>query len=214
MGLIIGAIGALMGAAVAVSKALAVVGMAVEGLRVVGNAVMGIAKALGIVKEEHKAEELGDRALQAEEKGMRPEDYEKYEDWVRAIEKDDWGYDPERNKDMDEREKIEKGIQVSTAVTMERFPDIPVQSFQKFFEVVGDNPGFLTVERMGEIGKIAAEDREEFKNIVNYIIGEEENHDVIDGVVDRLMEAEKAITPGLSDREAYAKVASFRNIDR
>ena len=210
MGLILGAIGALVGAAVTVSKALAVVGMAVEGLRVVGNGILGIAKALGIVKPERKVEELGDRAMQAEEKGMNPEDYPNYEAWVKAIENDDWGYDPEKNRGINDEEKILKGVEVSTAVTMERFPEI---SIGDFFSLAGKEQEFFSAERMGEIGKIAANDEENFKNIVNYMTGIEKNHDVIDSTVDVLMDVEKKITPGLNDKEAYRKVASFRLID-
>lgn len=68
MGLILGAIGAIVTAAVTVSKALAVVGLAGQGLKVIGNAIASIAKALGIIKPERDVEEIGDRALQAEEK--------------------------------------------------------------------------------------------------------------------------------------------------
>lgn len=210
MGLILGAVGAIIGAAVTVSEALAVAGMAVEGLKVLGNAVLGIAKALGVVKPERKVEELGDRAMQAQERGMEPENYPAYENWVRAIEEDDWGYDPERNKDIDEREKVRKGIEVSTAVAMERFPEIPIGDFIRLAE---KNPDFFSEERMGEIGKIAAKDEDEFKALVGYVLGTEKRHDIIDGAVDVLMEVEKSITPRLSDGEAYAKAASFRQID-
>ena len=80
-----------MAAAVTVSKALAVVGLAVQGLKIVGNAIVSIAKALGIIKPERTVEEIGDRALQAEEKGITPDKYESYEAWIKEIEKDDWG---------------------------------------------------------------------------------------------------------------------------
>ena len=128
MGLILGTIGAIVAAAVTVSKALAVVGLAVQGLKIVGNAIVSIAKALGIIKPERTVEEIGDRALQAEEKGITPDKYESYEAWIKEIEKDDWGYDPEKNKDMDLQKKILKGVEVATAVTMERFPGLPTKN--------------------------------------------------------------------------------------
>ena len=119
MGLILGAIGAITAAAVSVTKALAVVGLAVEGLKVIGNAIASIAKELGIIKPDRDIEEFGDRALQAEEKGITPDKYSSFEEWVKDIEKDDWGYDPERNKDMPPEKKILKGVEVASAVVLE-----------------------------------------------------------------------------------------------
>lgn len=210
MGLITGIIGAITAGAVAVTEALAVVGMAVEGLKVIGNALTSIAKTLGIIKPERKVEDLGDRALQAETQGMDPEDYPDYASWVRAIEEDDWGYDPERNKDIPLEQKILKGIEVSTAVAMERFPQIAID---RFFSLAADDPDFFTVERMDEIAEIAADDSQKFADIVNYITGEEKDHSVIENTVDTLMDIEKGIHPDMSERDAYIKVASFRKIE-
>ncbi len=209
MGLILGAIGAIVTAAVTVSKALAVVGLAVQGLKVIGNAIASIAKALGIIKPERDVEEIGDRALQAEEKGMTPDKYSSYEAWVKDIEKDDWGYDPEKNKDMAPEKKVLKGVEVSTAVTMERFPDLPVQ---EFFSLAGKNPEFFTVERMDEIGKLASTDSEAFGKVVNYVTGAAKDHTTVDSASDILMDIEKAIDPGVSDNIAYDKVAGYKGM--
>lgn len=210
MGLITGIIGVITAGAIAVTKALAAVGMAVEGLKVVGNSIASIAKALGIVKPDRKVEDLGDRAMQAEEQGMKPEDYASYEAWVKAIEEDDWGYDPEKNKDISVEEKVLKGVEVSSAATMEKFPEVEVSNF---LGLAAKEPEFFTVERMEEIGKIAVEDIDTFTDIVNYVTGDEKNHDIVGNTVDVLMDIEKSITPEISDIEAYAKVASFRQID-
>jgi len=209
MGLILGAIGAIVTAAVSVSKALAVVGLAVQGLKVIGNAVASIAKALGIIKPERDVADIGDRALQAEEKGMTPDKFSSYEAWVKAIEKDDWGYDPEKNKDMDEKTKILKGVEVSSGVTMERFPGLPIQDF---FKLTAKNPEFFTVERMDEIGKIAGNDEDEFGKIVNYVTGSAKDHTTVDAATDILMDIERAIDPGMSENIAYDKVAGYKGM--
>jgi len=206
IGLILGAIGALVAAAVTVSKALAVVGLAVEGLKVVGNAIMGIAKALGIIKPERKVEDLGDRAFQAEEKGLKPENYPTYVAWVQAIDKDDWGYNPEKNKDMPVEQKVLKGVEVSTAVTMERFPKLPILGF---FTTASKNPGFFTVERLDEIGKLASTDSKAFGEVVNYVTGAEKSHSGIESATDILMNIEKTISNDMDDDATYAKVASY-----
>lgn len=209
MGLILGAIGAIVAAAVTVSKALAVVGLAVQGLRVIGNAIASIAKALGIIKPERDIEEIGDRALQAEEKGMTPDKYSSYEAWVNDIEKDDWGYDPEKNKDMDVEKKVLKGVEVSTAVTIERFPGIPIQDF---FCLAGKNPEFFTVERMDELGKLARTDADAFEKVVGYVTGASKDHETVNMATDILMEIEKTVDSGVSENIAYDRVAEYKGL--
>lgn len=209
MSLILGAIGAIVTAAVTVSKALAVVGLAVQGLKVLGNAIASIAKALGIIKPERDIEEIGDRALQAEEKGITPDKYSSYEAWVKDIEKDDWGYDPEKNRDMDSQDKVLKGVEVSTAVTMERFPGLPIQ---EFFSLAGKNQGFFTVERMDEIGKLASADSDTFSKVVNYVTGSAKDHATVDAASDILMDIERTIDPGLSENLAYDRVATYKGM--
>lgn len=209
MSLILGVIGAITTAAVTVSKALAVVGLAVQGLKVIGNAIASIAKALGIIKPERDVEEIGDRALQAEEKGMTPDKYSSYEEWVKDIEKDDWGYNPEKNKDMDSEKKIMKGVEVSTAVTMERFPQLPIR---EFFSLAGKNPEFFTVERMDELGKLASTDADGFGKVVGYVTGASKDHETVNTAIDILMGVEKAIDSGINDNIAYDRVAGYKDL--
>ena len=207
LGLIAGAVGTFVSGAISVSKALAVVGLAVQGLKVIGNAISSIAKALGIIKPERDIEEIGDRALQAEEKGITPDKFDSYEAWIKAIDEDDWGYDPDKNKDKSPEEKILKGVEVSTAVVMEKFPDLPIKDF---FTVTNENKDFFNVERMTEIGKLAQNDADSFGDIVKYVTGSVKDHTSIDLATNLLMDIEKNIEPGISDDTAYDKVASFR----
>ena len=209
MSLILGAIGAIVSAAVSVTKALSVVGLAIQGLKVIGNAIASIAKALGIIKPERSVEEIGDRAMQAEEKGMTPDKYASYEAWVKEIEKDDWGYDPEKNKDMDSEKKIMKGVEVASAVTVERFPGLPIQDF---FSLAGKTPEFFTVERMDEIGKLANADADAFGKIVGYVTGTAKDHTTVDTASDILMGIEKTIDSGISQDMAYDRVAGYKGL--
>ncbi|MDE7312364.1 MAG: hypothetical protein K2N87_12215 [Eubacterium sp.] len=201
--------GAILASGVAISKALAVAGMAVQGLKVVGNAIASIAKALGVLKPESNVEEIGDRAMQAEEQGIRPEDFDTYEAWVREIEEEDWGYDPEKNRNMEPEKKILKGVEVSSAVVMEKFQDLPMEDF---FVIAGTNPDFFSVDRMEEIGKLADTNPDMFGNVVKYVTGEAKDHAVVNDVTDLFMDIEKSIEPGISDERAYNKAASFYSI--
>lgn len=204
---IVGAVSAVLSVAASITKALGVVGLAVEGLKVIGAAIMSIAKALGIIKPEREIDELGDRALQAEEKGMKPEGYDSYEAWVKDIEKDDWGYDPEKNKDMPVEDKIMKGLEVSSGVVVEKFPTAPIE---QFIVSTAENSDFFTPERFEELGKLAATDKDAFEKIVCSMTGVEKNHEAVKDSVHTLMNVEKNMSGGqLSDNEAYKKVMSY-----
>ncbi len=205
-GIIAGALGTLVAGAVSVSKALGVIGLAVQGLKAIGNAIASIAKALGIVKPETDIEEIGDRALQAEQYGIQPENYESYEAWIKKIEGDDWGYDPEKNREISSEEKILKGTEVSVAATMERFPEFPIS---EFLTVTEKNQDFFSTERMYEIGKLAKTDQDAFGKVVNYVTGSAKDHTTVNDAIGLLMDIEKTIEPEISDDNAYDKAASF-----
>ena len=208
-GLIAGALSALAAGAVAVSKALGVVGLAAQGLKIIGNAVASVAKTLGIIKPETDVEEIGDRALQAEHQGILPENFGSYEAWIKEIEGDEWGYDPEKNREISQREKILKGTEVSAAATMEKFPDLPIADF---FTVTEKNQDFFSIDRMSEIGKLAQTDQDAFGKVVNYVTGSAKDHTTVNDAVDLLLDIEKTIEPGISDDYAYDRVASFYTI--
>ncbi|MBO5470040.1 MAG: hypothetical protein J6A03_09930 [Lachnospiraceae bacterium] len=204
--IIAGAVGTIVSGALAITKALSIASLTIQGLKLLGNAIAMIAKALGIIKPERDVEEVGDRALQAEEKGIKPENYASYEEWVKKIERDDWGFDPEKNKDMDPKEKVLKGIEVASAVTIEKFPDLPIEDFIKMSVTKND---FLTEDRMLEVSKLAKDDHDGFAKIVGYVTGETKDRTSLNEAEDMLMDIEKTITPGLDDDAAYDRVARF-----
>lgn len=69
-----------------------------------------IGRALGLWGQEETTEEIGDRALQAQEAGIRPEDYERYADYIKEIR--GLELDPEKSKTYTSAEKIMAGMGV------------------------------------------------------------------------------------------------------
>lgn len=135
MSIILGTIAAIAAAATTVTKALAVVGLAVQGLRVIGNVLTSLGKALGLIKPETKVEDLGDKAIQSE---YNPENFDSYADYVKAVEAYD--LDPEKSKLTTEEEKIKKGMELAAGVTIEKYQDFPIE---EFCVAVGQNPEFF-----------------------------------------------------------------------
>lgn len=202
MGIILGTIAAIAAAATTVTKALAVVGLAVQGLRVIGNVLTSLGKALGLIKPETKVEDLGDKAIQSE---YNPENFDSYADYVKAVEAYD--LDPEKSKLTTEEEKIKKGMELAAGVTIEKYQDFPIE---EFCVAVGQNPEFFTEAKMGEIAKLMETDGQYIPSILNYVNGSEKDSKKIQAAVDTLLGVEKSVNPGISDMEAYRNVMRAR----
>lgn len=203
MGVILGTIAAVAAAATTVVKALAVVGLAVQGLKVIGNVLTSLGKALGLIKPETKVDELGDKAIQS---GYNPEDYDSYEAYVKAVEDFD-DLDPEKSKSISEEEKIKKGMELSSGVVIEKYKDFPID---EFCIAVGQNPDFFTEAKMGEIAKLMQVDGQHIPSILNYVNGSEKDDAKIQSAVDTLVSVEKATNPSIGEKEAYKSVMELR----
>lgn len=202
MGIILGTIAAIVAAATTVAKTLAVVGLAVQGLKTIGNVLISLGKALGLIKPETRVEDLGDKAIQSE---YNPEDFDSYADYVKAVE--DYDLDPEKSKLTTAEEKIEKGMELAAGVTIEQFQEFPIEDF---CVAVGQNPEYFTDAKMVEIAKLIQADGQYIPNILNYVNGSEKDGAKIQGIVDTLVGVEKSVNPGVSDKEAYRNVMEAR----
>lgn len=202
MGIILGAIAAIATAATTVAKTLAVVGLAVQGLKTIGNVLVSLGKALGLIKPETKVEDLGDKALQSE---YNPEDFNSYAEYVKAVEAYD--LDPEKSKLTTEEEKIKKGMELAAGVTIEKYQEFPIQDF---CIAVGQNPEYFTEAKMGEIAKLLQADGQYIPSILNYVNGSEKDNTKIREAVDTLVSVEKSVNPGISHNDALRNVMEAR----
>lgn len=199
-------ISSIISIGVSVTKELVNIGMTMQGLKIVTNTLIGVAKGLGLIKSECKVEDLGDKALQAEEKErIVPENYQTYEAYVKAI--DDFEVDLEKSKMIPEDEKVRKGTEIAVGLTMEHFPDIQLEDF---FECVGKNMGYFTAERISEIMKLLSNNPKHINDILTYINGTEKNPKAIENTMNTLIGVEKKVNPNINDVDAMYKVASIR----
>ncbi len=201
----LGIITAIVSLAAGLASKLAVVGLAVEGLKLLGNMITGIAKALGLIKKDVEVDELGDKALQAEEAGIKPERYETYEQYVRAVE--EFELDPAKSLKYSDAEKTVKGIELSSGVTIEKFPGLPVADF---YQHIATKPEYFTTERMKEFPKFFTTTGINIGDVLKYMNGTEKNSGKLDSVIESLKSIEKTIRPEISDRDALKNVLSTR----
>ena len=113
-----------------------------EGL---GKCVAAFLQGLGILKPDEKPEDIGERALQAAEKGITIEQFDDFESYLDALR--DFDLDPEKASKRSAAEKLVAGIGVGT-VAMERKYNAAPGSLDTLWLLPIANPTYFTPERM------------------------------------------------------------------
>lgn len=192
-----GLIATVISVAVKVVSVIGELGIALKGLELIGKVLVSIAKALGLIEDKNiEAEELGDKALQAEMEGIKPENCKTYQEYMKAIE--DFELDPEKSKKWTEKEKVEKGIEITSALLVEKYgPDIE----DLLIEVV-KNPEFFNSQRVKEYIEIVEDKKISYSEISDYLDGNIRNFEHKDKVTNAMLEVEKKINPDISQGNA------------
>lgn len=197
-----GFIAGIVVAATSVTNVLVSVSLVLRDLKTIGNILVTLGKALGLIKPDIKVSELGDKALQS---GYNPEDYDSYLEYVNAVE--NYNLDPEKSNLTTEEDKLKKAMELAVGVTIEKYENLPVQ---EFCIAVGENIKYFTETKIKEIGKLIQLDESNISRILNYINGTERDSKQIQRVVDTLMEVEKISNPEISEKEAYKDIIQLR----
>ena len=185
--------------------AIEAVEVAIGVVKEIGNAIMGLAKELGLIPNM-EVEELGARAIQGMEKGICPENFATTEEWVNKLMQDDWGYDPEKSENLSQEEKIYMGIGTVAAYLVDKFEQLPIKDF---LLLATTNPALFTAERMVAISELIVSGSKVFGVIVQYLSGSDKSRQTVELATDTLIEIEKKINPELDDNEAYKTVLSY-----
>lgn len=178
--------------------------LAIEVIKALGKALEAFAKALGGINPEESMDQLGDKALQAEENGIKPENYESYEEYVKAVE--NFEVDPEKSKVIDEKLKYIKGIELTSAAIQEKYPGMMVTSL---VELAASNPVLFTASACATLGKIAKENPEAVNTLCKYLQGEAKGGEAFGAGLEIAAALLKAENPKLSDMEAAEKALNI-----
>lgn len=111
----------------------------------IGNFANAFLQGLGILKPDEKAEELGDRALQAADKGITMDKFEKFDDYMNALR--DLPLDPESSAKRTHAEKLAAGIGVGTVGVESKYNAAP-GSLSGMWLLPMANPEYFTPDRM------------------------------------------------------------------
>lgn len=192
----------ILGALTTFMEGLAVASLALQGLKSLAAPLLELGKELGLIEPETDVEDLGDKAIQSD---LKPDDFDCYEEYLKAVE--DYKLDPEKSKLSTEEKKIQKGIELTVGVMIDKYQDF---SMDKFINMIGHNQNFFTEAKMGEIAKVIKTDGQSITDILHYVDGTEKNSTKLQGTVDTLLEIEKNTNPGISDKEAFKNVMELR----
>ena len=192
----------ILGALTTFMEGLAVASLALQGLKSLAAPLLELGKELGLIEPETDVEDLGDKAIQSD---LKPDDFDCYEEYLKAVE--DYKLDPEKSKLSTEEKKIQKGIELTVGVMIDKYQDF---SMDKFINMIGHNQNFFTEAKMGELAKVIKTDGQSITDILHYVYGTEKNSTRIQGTVDTLLEIEKNTNPGISDKEAFKNVMELR----
>ena len=182
-------------------KLLEIVG---KNLFSIVNIIIGIVKGLGIVQPEETATDLGDKALQAEEAGIKPENYDSYEEYLKAVEK--FETNPERSAEIKEEEKLQKGAEVMTATLIERYGD-PIIAL---FEIIAKNPTYFE-QRMPFFTEMQRNDATTFADITRYMSGKETDINKADSTLEKIFEVEKKVEPDTSIADMMKNIEKLKD---
>ena len=203
--LIAGAVGTIVAAAVSVTKALAVAGLAIQGLKAIGAVFTALCKALGLIKPETEVEDLGDKALQAEQDGIVPENFDSYEEYMKTVE--DYETDPERSKQISQEDKMRKGLELISGVMIEKFKDFPMSDL---LVSMGKNIDFFTPEKVGKLAGVIMKEPNVICDLSGYLSGAEKNDAKLESAIDTLASVTKMVEPEKNDVEILRDIAALR----
>lgn len=111
----------------------------------IGSFVSDVAKSLGIFREDDPPlPEWGDRAMQAEEQRIFPDQFENFEEYLDTLR--NFSLDPDKSAESTLEQKTFKGIEVAGRALEYKY-DAPEGSMGNLFVLAGVNPDYFTSDR-------------------------------------------------------------------
>lgn len=151
------------------------------------TAIDVISKILGMLEPNETTEEIGDRAIQAQDHGISPENYATYKEYLAAIKS--FELDPKKSAETSDLDKMAAGFGVQYWGFEEKFGVGTGDLLSKTVE----SPDYFTGDRLASfLDKV-----ENISDVVQFFDGKLSSNER-NAVEDKLIEAEKSINPDKS----------------
>ena len=182
-----------------------IVGAALEKL---STALESFFKELGLIESEDHVEEIGDKALQAEQDDLHPikiEDFDSHEKYLAAIK--EYEVDAEKSALIPKDDKLHKALEILLGAAIARYG----QPMSDFSQIVVSNPDFYSkAGRLDEFASLIRSDPKTFAEIVNYMENKNLSTEKNDAAFDKLVEMEKKFNPDATDAEVWTAVSDMK----
>ena len=164
-GLISDAAGAISSMATSIASKI---GETVLGvLKIISAIVETVATVLGVIRQDEKIDELGERTIQAAEAGITIEscgnDFSKYQHEIRNFQ-----IDPEKAKNRSQEDKLCAGIAFVEQGISQKYPFLNMASVYPLFAM---NSTFFTAARVASYAQTAVELQYGFNKIKSFFNG-------------------------------------------
>ena len=172
----------------------------------VATALTEFANALGVI-DEKDPERLGDKIIQAEEEGIKPEKYEKYEDYMKEI--GEFEIDEEKSKEIDKNEKLLRGTDAAAKVIESKFPGHDVAGFMTSVALSDENKAYFASDSFKEILNEVKDNPDVIDSLSKLLQGKDMSEQEYYDVIDRLSTIEKRLDPSKSESEIAERLRSL-----
>ena len=175
----------------------------IQALNALSKGLTAFGNALGLF-ETDDPEKLGTKRIQAEEAGIEPENYDTYDEYLKAI--DDFEIDEERALEISVEDKLAKAAQHTLEAVDNKYPEANAEMLARGALNV---PEFYSDDsRFTELAKLVANDPEKINLIGKLLCGELEGDEYYDAI-DMVISAEQAANPQLSIDEVKEKMQNL-----
>jgi hypothetical protein len=165
-----------------------------------------VLKILGVFEEDDDVEDMGDRAIQAGEAGIKPENFDTYDEYMAEIR--NFKLDPERSADLSSVEKLAAGLGIG-AVGLEKKFDAPEGSMGVLWLLAASNPAFFTADRLVHLVKSGAN----LLQVASFFDGKLGPADAV-AMRQTLMGVERGFASDRSDEVIYADLNQAKDAVR
>lgn len=189
--------------------AITAVALAIQAVAVIGQILMTVAKALGLIEDDQQSvEDLGDKAIQAADEGIVPENYESYEQYLHDVE--NFELDPEKSASIKQEEKIAKGAEVLLKAADEKLGTDGIVVVN-LLNAMASNQDFFR-EFGGAVDKAIKENPELIKTISSFVADRKLSDGEVDAMTDKMVDIIKTAKPEMSTFEAENKAIELRKV--
>lgn len=191
------------------SFAMNIVPKIAGNLGTVGLVIQAIAAIVGIFQKNDSVEDIGDRAMQASESGIRPESFDSFDEYIDAIR--NFELDPEKSQSYSSNVKKIAGIGIACKGIEEKF-QLQSGAMGAMTVLIACNPEYFNSERISNWVQMGVN----ITNIVAYFDKKLDAGESVD-TINEMIESEKNINHQ-SEQETYtdileAKDKLYQNID-